>query len=504
MYHGAAAATEQNRLRALHNLDLLDTAPEPEFDELVQLAAAICRAPISMVSLVDEDRQWFKAVIGLDVDSTAREVAFCDHAIRQPDLMLVEDATLDPRFANNPMVVGDAGWRFYAGMPVTDPEGLPVGTLCVMDHVPRTLTTDQRNALRILASQANARLELRIKRRELEHALACAEAATVRLTASEQRFQSFMDSGPFMAFLKDADGRLLYYNQRWAEHFGVSRTLMLDKTDAELWPAHLAAIYRAHDLETLRSNDLCVVDEQTIGREGDLSTWRSFKFPCTETEGQALVGGISLDVTEELKREAELQRSRAELELANRQLRELASVDALTGLANRRSFDEQFRAAFRRARRTNAPLSLLMLDVDHFKLHNDRFGHAHGDEVLRILGQLLRAQVRAGDLVARYGGEEFIVLLAETEEAKACSLAHRLLEEIRQHSWPLAPVTASIGLSSIGPATPDTGRLLTLADEALYAAKCSGRDRVVPYSEVYANTLKQARERMSLQEILAL
>ncbi len=495
MHQGTTSINEQQRLHALYQLDLLDTAPEPEFDELVHLAAAICGAPISMVSLVDEDRQWFKAATGLELTETSREVAFCDHAIRQPDLMLIEDATQDPRFSQNPMVVGESGLRFYAGMPVFSPDGLPVGTLCVMDRIPRTLTKDQRATLRVLASQTNARLELRVKRRELEQALTRAEAATARLAASEQRFQTFMDSGPFMAYLKDGEGRMLYYNQKTARHFDVSRSFMLNKTDAELWPRELALSYREHDLEALHAAALIVRDEQTLNPDATISTWRSYKFPCTDADGQPLLGGVSLDVTAELQREAELQRSQNELEAANRQLRELAALDALTGLANRRTLDEQLRVSFRKARRTNAPLCLLMLDVDHFKTHNDRFGHAHGDSVLRSLALCLRGQLRAGDLLARFGGEEFVVLLDQTEEPNALVLAQRLLEAVREYPWALAPVTVSIGLSTLSPATPDPKRLLTLGDEALYAAKCAGRDRVVAYSQVYAETLRSARQR---------
>ncbi len=493
MHQGSTETNEQQRLHALHQLDLLDTDPEPEFDELVHLAAAMCGTPISMVSLIDEDRQWFKAVTGIDVGSTSREVAFCDHAIRQPDLLLVEDATADPRFAKNPMVTGEAGWRFYAGMPVLSPDGFPVGTLCVMDHVPRTLTTEQRTALRILASQANARLELRVKRRELEQALARAEAASARLAASEQRFQTFMDSGPFMAYLKDVDGRMLYYNQTTADQFDVSRAFMLNKTDEELWPRELAQLYRRHDLEALQTGMLVTSDEQALNPDGTSSTWRSYKFPCTGADGESLLGGISLDVTAELQREAELQRSRSELESANQQLRQLASLDPLTGLANRRVLDEQLRLMFSKARRTGKPLCLLILDVDHFKTHNDRFGHTHGDAVLRLLALCLRDHLRSKDLLARFGGEEFVILLEETDEAGALALADRLLQAVRNYPWPLAPVTLSIGLSTLSPATPDANRLLTLADEALYVAKCAGRDRAVAYSEIYARTVRSTR-----------
>ncbi|MGI4831484.1 MAG: GGDEF domain-containing protein [Janthinobacterium lividum] len=174
-------------------------------------------------------------------------------------------------------------------------------------------------------------------------------------------------------------------------------------------------------------------------------------------------------------------------------MNELACIDGLTGVANRRRFDQEIRTTFRTARRTNKPLALLLLDVDDFKQHNDRFGHSHGDNVLRMLGQRLQQCLRAGDLLARYGGEEFAILLPETSEEDALTLANRLLRATRSFVWPREPVTVSIGVSSLSPATPDTQRLLTLADEALYAAKRAGKNRAIGYKQVYEQALSAAQ-----------
>lgn len=474
---------EEARLRALHSLCILDTPPEPEFDDCAQLASAICGTPVSLISFVDEHRQWFKSSHGLDLAETPRSISFCHHAIQEPGMLLVEDTRLDPRFQTNPLVTGSAGWRFYAGVPLDGAEGHALGTLCVLDRVPRSLTPEQKASLHILAHQVNTRLKLRTQRRELERALQRAEVDKQRAEAVEQRFRTFMDSGPFLAYMKDEDGRMLYYNQPMATQFHVSAEDLLNKTDAELWPAELAATYRKHDLEVFRSGRLQMSDEHTYNPDGSTSVWRSFKFPCPGSTGQTLLGGISVDVTLQLQRQEEVERYQAELEAANRRLRELASVDALTGLANRRVFDEELRITFRRARQDAAPLSLLLLDVDRFKVHNDRFGHAHGDDVLRELARCLGAHLRSGDLVARYGGEEFVVLLPDTPPAEAHVLAERLLDAVRRQPWTLAPVTVSIGLSTLNPATRDTRHLVGRADEALYAAKCSGRDRVIAYTD---------------------
>ena len=162
-------ANEARRLDALRRARILDTAPEDGFDDLIRIAAAICRMPIALVSLVDEDRQWFKARRGIDFEQTARDDSFCAHSLLQPEqLMIVPDARLDPRFRDNPFVTGELRVRFYAGAPLLDPDGLPLGSFCVMDREPRVLDEEQKLALVALSRQASRLIELRRVSGELE------------------------------------------------------------------------------------------------------------------------------------------------------------------------------------------------------------------------------------------------------------------------------------------------------------------------------------------------
>jgi signal transduction histidine kinase len=152
---------EAQRLAALQSYRVLDTDFEEDYDALCRLAATICGTPMAMISLVDRDRQWFKAAVGLGVRETSRDVAFCAHAIGQEGLFEVPDATDDDRFFDNPLVTGDLGVRYYAGQPLVTPDGLAIGTLCAIDRVPRVLSPTQREALDILGRQVVAQLELR-------------------------------------------------------------------------------------------------------------------------------------------------------------------------------------------------------------------------------------------------------------------------------------------------------------------------------------------------------
>ncbi|MEH1940698.1 MAG: sensor domain-containing diguanylate cyclase [Nostoc sp.] len=152
---------EAERLKALADYNILDTLPEQAFDDLTALAAYICKTPIAIISLVDADRHWFKSKVGIKAGETSREWAFCSHAILQPDdILVIPNAIKDDRFNNNPLVKGNPKIRFYAGAPLVTPNGFPIGTLCVLDTVPRVLSYQQMDALRRLTRQAIAQMEL--------------------------------------------------------------------------------------------------------------------------------------------------------------------------------------------------------------------------------------------------------------------------------------------------------------------------------------------------------
>ena len=192
----------------------------------------------------------------------------------------------------------------------------------------------------------------------------------------------------------------------------------------------------------------------------------------------ARMAGSVTDITERKQWEQDVQEANAKLAAANRQLEALATQDGLTGLKNHRAFQERLAMEMERARRYGFPLSVALLDVDHFKQYNDTFGHPAGDLVLQTVAAHLTASVREADLVARYGGEEFVLILPHTQAADALIVAERCRKAIETADWPARPVTASVGVATLVPAMTAQAELIVAADEALYCSKRGGRNRI--------------------------
>lgn len=289
---------EAERLRALRALGILDTDPEERFDRLTRLARRLFGVPIALVSLVEDDRQWFKSCVGLDAEETPRDQSFCAHAILREGVMIVPDATQDERFSANPLVTHDPEIRFYAGCPVQGPDGNPLGTLCVIGHEPREFDAEDEVVLRDLAEM----------------------------------------------------------------------------------------------------------------------------------------------VEQELKSLA------------------LATTDALTCLSNRRGFDAMAEHTLSMARRSGRPATMLLFDLNDFKLVNDMHGHAAGDDLLRVFGAELLSSFRDSDVVARLGGDEFGVLLSgatDFDVNRPIALMEKRLAR-RDDEWKVS--------FSVGVAVYDSQRHETIAD----------------------------------------
>jgi diguanylate cyclase (GGDEF)-like protein len=308
-------ANEAARVQALYGLNLLDSAPEERFDRLTRLARRLFNVPIALVTLVDKERQWFKSCVGLDTTETPRSVSFCGHAILKDELLLVPDAREDERFHDNPLVTGNPKIRFYAGYPLTVPNGNKMGTLCLIDTQPRELDDEERALLRDLAGMA-------------------------------------------------------------------------------------------------------------------------------EQELMAV---------------------------------QMASMDELTLLSNRRGFKMLAQHALDACARLEKPATLLFFDLNDFKRINDLYGHAEGDSALKNFADVLRIAFRESDVVGRLGGDEFVALLTGSSHVETTAIMARLKDILEERNATLHrgyAIRFSVGQIEYNPQRHDTvDKLLADADGAMYAHK---------------------------------
>ncbi len=322
------ALKEKKRLAVLAEYQVLDTPPEDCFDDLTALAAQICEAPIALITIVEKDRQWFKSRIGVDVEETGREISICSHALLERDLFVIKDTLKDPRFWTNPLVIGQPFLRFYAGAPLVNDDGYALGTLCVLDAVPRDLTGSQRRALRILSRLVITQLELRrsdLRRRETEEELRkshaelreCVQAnerqiAAARLDAESTRKEivDVMERVSDGIVAMDADWRYTYLNPTSAQVLGRSAEDLLGKCAWVEFPNAVGGPFYLACQRAVREQR--VVDHQEYFPR--LDRWLEGRIYPSEK-------GVSLvyqDVTERKAREKDLEDVNSQLQLALR------------------------------------------------------------------------------------------------------------------------------------------------------------------------------------------
>ena len=302
---------ENSRIAALHALGVLDTAPEPVFDALVRIASLVCGVPISLISLVDTDRQWFKANTGLsEAAETPRDIAFCSHAILDDKLFEVDDALKDARFADNPLVAGNPDIRFYAGAPVTLNDGSRVGTLCVIDRVPRQLNDTQREILRSLAVAAAQALQGR-------KGVLDAVRISAALQASEGAIRRMYEGTPALLYTLGPDGKILTVSDAWLAKFGYTRDEVVGRPSADFRSpesqVYLHNVVLPQLLETGRCDN---VEIQMVTRGGEVLDMLLSAITLLDEEGrQKSRLSVLEDVT--LRRRAERALADESQRLAN-------------------------------------------------------------------------------------------------------------------------------------------------------------------------------------------
>ncbi|WP_194715679.1 diguanylate cyclase domain-containing protein [Noviherbaspirillum soli] len=628
---------EQQRLDTLSALQLLDTSADQRFDRITHIAARLFQVPLAFVSMLDDERQWFRSRHERDTAASPHAVDLGRHVLCDNGPLVVPDTLKDPRFSDHAVVTGSPHVRFYAGYPVRSQEGHALGTLCLVDITPREHGDIDLDSLRHLAEMVEE---------EIRRSVIAARAMTrdEELNAALRHLSSHIHNSPLAVVQWDHAMRTVSWSDRAEELFGWSAERMLGvplgeaglvhpddapamlegmrqllqrrglrnvshgrsmhrdgrtvhcawhnsilfaedgapisilsliqdvtaqreaeyalraseatlRTTFEMAPVGIAHIsldggwlrvnprlcsilgYDAAELQRMTfqqvthpddlAANLSLLREAIEGRRHAYSMEKRY----LRKNGDMVWGAITVSVNrppdgspaylitviediharkqaelalqrhqEELEsrvqqRTRELQRSNAELALevqqrlhaesvlraSERKLQALARMDALTGLPNRRHFDEKLEEALRRASRTGQRVGLMFLDVDHFKRINDTLGHGGGDMVLQEFARRLAGAVRATDSVCRLAGDEFTIVLENlAAAAEARLVAGKILEAMRRPfevDGALLAVSTSIGIACMGASGRQAEQLTRRADEALYKAKELGRNQ---------------------------
>lgn len=461
-------ADESARLAALGRLDLIGTPPEPAFDRIVRLAAAVLDVPIALITLVDADRSWYKARVGTDLSETGRDASFCAHTIVQPpgEPLVVADTWLDDRFEEHPLVVANPKARFYAGYALRTPDGHAIGTLCVVDRVPRSLSTRDLLALADLAALAEQLLAAGSDDATADATAAIAAspvpgdaALAGRLTMLELMLESTTD----IVIVVDASGRLTAASPSLRRTLGYTDEIagedgaigLVHPDDRALARRQLKAVITGADDEAFHV--------RVLTASGSI---RNMECVAVNHFDDPAVRGAVVTM-----------RDVSERHMFNQMLKFQSTHDRVTELPNRTLLLEHVRPAVARAGRERAQVAVCVLDIDGMRELNQELGHAAGDELLVDVAKRIRSTIRGGDSVARLEGGEFAVLLDPiADAAEARTVASRLVAAISgPHSLRagVSNCTASAGVA-VSRDDDDPVGIVARAEASLLLAKRAG------------------------------
>ena len=348
---------EPDRLNALHDYQILDTPAQESFEELTRLAAYICGTPTALISLVAQERQWFKSKVGFDACQSPRNIAFCAHTILKPGLMIVEDACTDPRFADNPLVSGEPKIRFYAGAPLITPDGHAVGSICVIDYVPRQLSHEQQKALQTLAHQVVAQLQLHRHLIDLASANIKCQQAIDASSHLAQQYRCLFEDTPLMYFTVNSEAVIMAINSFGAAQLGYTASELVGKSGLDIVHHDDRDTVLQHFKHCLQNpTQIAHWDLRKMRKDGSVLWVKEITRIVTSADGSQIARIVCEDITE---------RKRTEAALLQAKLAEAAKKELEQEIINRTKAEANVRAALEREQELSDLKSRFITTASH-------------------------------------------------------------------------------------------------------------------------------------------
>lgn len=475
---------ESPRLEAIRSLGLEEIPDREVFSRITLLASTMLDCPIALLSIVEDERQWFLGCTGTDLSETAISASFCAITALSEEPLLIDDAREDARLCDTALVTGPPYIRSYLGVPIRSDDGTVLGALCAISPDPAAFQAEQVAALAMLAQLAEQSIALHVRTRELG-------AANAALRQSSQLFRQAERAVNVGSWRVDIATNRLHWSDQVFVIAGLEPGHSVAVEDAvKLYQPDDRAMVSAALRATIEEGMPFMVETSITRENGERRRIRMVG-ERVDIDGQPdSVAGIILDCTEEHLRNVALKRA--------------AERDRLTGLYNRASFDRRLALAMKRVE--SEPVTVALLDLDGFKDVNDTLGHLVGDRVLEAIAQQLRLKTAEGVFLARWGGDEFAMLFpTNMSQEEVAGLLHALLadfSEIAPFGTSMIKIGATCGVARVDTAA-SSEEIMRRADLALYRGKEDGRGAVVCWNpQMEARQLERQQAMMRLRSAL--
>jgi len=455
---------ESERLEALHCYGILDNEAYACMQPLTKLAADICECPIALIPLIDDQRQWFYTNVGLEgTTETPRDISFCGHVICDRKTMVINDATKDERFVDNPLVTNAPYIKFYASVPLINKDGYALGTICVIDHVPRKITKKQILLLERLAEVIVSKLDDDL----------LGPQAKLYLDDIENKcamYSSLLSTETLGIVIFDNNGAIIDQNGCFKSTWNINDELLIDNNPEKI-KAHLknqVAIPEEYINHSGESSDNIDTESIDILHMKNGMVLERHDYPFVKDNKPIARVCLFRNITENHNLTKELNYQ--------------ATHDLLTNLNNRFEFERRLDRIISEVQKDSKEHVLCFMDLDNFKIINDSFGHASGDYLLQEVSKTFSQHIRQRDTLARIGGDEFGLLMENCTIKQAKRVAKKLVAALDECQFKIenekVEIGISIGVIAIDASSKNKNVILKKADVACYKAKKAGRNRI--------------------------